>query len=284
MRRKRIHTLLYAQVIVLGNGQVGKTSMMTRFAKGTFSGNYKKTIGVDFMEKTLMVDSLSQDFKFMIWDTGEREDSCASRRAAVSRLSGTAPHALATTAARQPPPCKTAGQEEFNAVTRTYYRGAGAALFVFSTTDRASFEAVEEWTNKVKAECGDIAMAIVQNKIDLLDRAAVANEEVEALARRLKLRLYRTSVKDNLNVKEAFVYLAELFEKKLAQGTLNSALEAVPAMRTPVGLQNEPPAAGAAGAVAAGFAPAQGGSPMKVDIAPSKRRTGGKKSKQCVVM
>lgn len=44
----------------------------------------------------------------------------------------------------------TAGQEEFDAITRTYYRGAGAAVIAFSTTDRASFEAVEMWKNKVQ--------------------------------------------------------------------------------------------------------------------------------------
>jgi hypothetical protein len=38
--------------------------------------------------------------------------------------------------------CCAAGQEEFDAITRTYYRGAGAAVIAFSTTDRASFEAV----------------------------------------------------------------------------------------------------------------------------------------------
>jgi hypothetical protein len=48
--------------------------------------------------------------------------------------------------------------------------GAGAAVIAFSTTDRASFEAVASWVAKVTAECGDIAMALVQNKCDLLDQ------------------------------------------------------------------------------------------------------------------
>lgn len=70
----------------------------------------------------------------------------------------------------------TAGQEEFDSITRTYYRGnaccnnarmpislhflntpppfkfagAGAAVLVFSTTDQASFHAVKRWKNKVQ--------------------------------------------------------------------------------------------------------------------------------------
>jgi Ras-related protein Rab-23 len=53
------------------------------------------------------------------------------------------------------------------------FLGAGACVLAFSTTDRASYEAVESWKNKVEAECGKIAMVVIQNKIDLLDQAVV---------------------------------------------------------------------------------------------------------------
>lgn len=43
----------------------------------------------------------------------------------------------------------TAGQEEFDAITKAYYRGAQACVLAFSTTDRMSFEAVKEWKMKV---------------------------------------------------------------------------------------------------------------------------------------
>ena len=38
-------------VVVVGDGGVGKSSLIQRFCKGTFTGNYKKTIGVDFLER-----------------------------------------------------------------------------------------------------------------------------------------------------------------------------------------------------------------------------------------
>ena len=44
----------------------------------------------------------------------------------------------------------TAGQEEFDALTKSYYRGAQACVFAFSTTDRASLLAVKKWRKKVK--------------------------------------------------------------------------------------------------------------------------------------
>lgn len=46
---------------------------------------------------------------------------------------------------------KFTGQEEFDAITKAYYRGAQACVLAFSTTDRMSFEAVKEWKMKVKS-------------------------------------------------------------------------------------------------------------------------------------
>lgn len=43
----------------------------------------------------------------------------------------------------------TAGQEEFDAITKAYYRGAQACVLAFSTTDRDSFEAAHSWKLKV---------------------------------------------------------------------------------------------------------------------------------------
>lgn len=43
----------------------------------------------------------------------------------------------------------TAGQEEFDAITKAYYRGAQACVVAFSTTDRDSFTAVRKWKKKV---------------------------------------------------------------------------------------------------------------------------------------
>ena len=41
------------KVLVVGNGAVGKSSMIQRYCKGVFTKEYKKTIGVDFLEKTI---------------------------------------------------------------------------------------------------------------------------------------------------------------------------------------------------------------------------------------
>ena len=41
------------QVVIVGNGAVGKSSLIQRYCRGTFTKGYKKTIGVDFLEKRI---------------------------------------------------------------------------------------------------------------------------------------------------------------------------------------------------------------------------------------
>lgn len=182
MHEQDVDTTL--KVIVVGNGQVGKTSMITRFAKGIFTNEYKKTIGVDFLEKKLHISSLGEEITYLLWDT--------------------------------------AGQEEYDAITRTYYKGAGACILAFSTTDRASYDAVKSWYAKVRDECGDIVMVLVQNKVDLLDQAVMEAREVEYLAKELKLKLYRTCVKDDLNVSDVFQHLGQEFVKNGGEATFGT--------------------------------------------------------------
>ncbi|XP_059421555.1 ras-related protein Rab-23 [Carassius carassius] len=165
------------KVVVVGNGAVGKSSMIQRYCKGIFTKDYKKTIGVDFLERQIIVNG--EDVRLMLWDT--------------------------------------AGQEEFDAITKAYYRGAQACVLVFSTSDRESFEAISSWREKVETEVGDIPTVLVQNKIDLLDDTVIKNEEAEGLAKKLKLRFYRTSVKEDLNVSEVFKYLADKYLQRLKQ-------------------------------------------------------------------
>lgn len=155
------------KVVIVGNGAVGKSSMIQRYCRGTFTRDYKKTIGVDFLERIIECDG--EEVRLMLWDT--------------------------------------AGQEEFDAITKAYYRGAQACVITFSTIDRDSFEAAHSWKMKVENECGEIPTVLVQNKIDLLDQSVVAPEEADLLSRALGCRLMRTSVKEDINVNSIFRYL-----------------------------------------------------------------------------
>ena len=85
----------------------------------------------------------------------------------------------------------------------------------FSTTDRDSLLAVRKWRRKVEDECGDIPMVLVQNKIDLITQSYVSTYEVESVSMDTDMKLYKTSVKEDLNVDLVFQHLAENYVRKV---------------------------------------------------------------------
>eukprot|EP00754_Rhynchopus_humris_P001614 Rhum_TRINITY_DN10930_c0_g1::Rhum_TRINITY_DN10930_c0_g1_i1::g.41410::m.41410/K06234/RAB23; Ras-related protein Rab-23 len=160
------------KVIVVGNGEVGKSSMLNWYCKGDFTEDYKKTIGTDYMMKEIHIDDADEYIQLDLWDT--------------------------------------AGQEVFADLTKSYYRNAGACVLAFSTTDRQSFEDIEGWKQKVERVVDPPpAMCLVQTKIDLMDNAQVTSTEADALARRLGLNFIRISTKEKFNVDKVFTYLAK---------------------------------------------------------------------------
>ncbi|AIO02770.1 small G-protein, putative [Leishmania panamensis] len=159
------------KVIVVGDGNVGKTSLLHRFVKGYFIDQYRKTIGAEFMEMDVFLRSTNSTVRLMLWDT--------------------------------------AGQEVFNALTQAYYRGAGAAILAFSSVDRDSFMSVSAWKQRVESVCGPITMVLCQTKFDLSHEAVITNAEAEKLANQLEVPLFRVSTKDDFNVTQLFEFAAQ---------------------------------------------------------------------------
>ncbi|KAG5464474.1 hypothetical protein LSCM1_00663 [Leishmania martiniquensis] len=159
------------KVIVVGDGNVGKTCMLRRFVKGDFIEQYRKTIGAEFMEKDVFIRSTNTTVKLMLWDT--------------------------------------AGQEVFNALTQAYYRGAAAAILAFSTVDRDSFMSIAGWKQRVESVCGPITMVLCQTKFDLSHEAVITPTEAEKLANQLEAPLFRVSTKDDFNVTQLFEFTAQ---------------------------------------------------------------------------
>ena len=158
------------KIIVIGNGQVGKSTLTVKFVKDIFTTQYKQTLGVDFLNIKKYIKKIDQEIDFYIWDT--------------------------------------AGQDNYNAITRRYYRGADACLIVFSMNDRNSFNQVKSWHDKMVQECGKVPAALIMSKIDLKDDIKVSNREAEKLSNELKLKLFKVSSKEGINVNECFEYLA----------------------------------------------------------------------------
>ncbi len=159
--------ILSIKIIVVGDGTVGKSSLSQRFSKGSFTSEYKKTLGVDFLTKRKEINN--KEIEFLIWDT--------------------------------------AGQEYYDSITKRYYKGANAAVIVFSVENKDSFDAISKWKEKVSSECGRIPIVLVMNKIDL-EKKVISIEEAEKAAKYLNLVMFQASVKENFNVQQVFDYLA----------------------------------------------------------------------------
>ena len=59
------------KVILIGNSNVGKTSIIKRYVNSEFEEQYQATIGVDFTVKSLIIENY--DIKLQIWDTAGME-------------------------------------------------------------------------------------------------------------------------------------------------------------------------------------------------------------------
>ena len=111
----------------MGDFNVGKSSLMERFANNHFSTHYISTIGVDYTVKSCLIDE--KRIQFQIWDT--------------------------------------AGHERFRSVTSAFYRLANAAAIVFDKTNQQSFGNVGYWVEHLNKLTEDIPKVLVGNKCDL---------------------------------------------------------------------------------------------------------------------
>mmetsp|Transcript_30671 Transcript_30671/g.91930 ORF Transcript_30671/g.91930 Transcript_30671/m.91930 type:complete len:372 (+) Transcript_30671:191-1306(+) len=175
------------KVLVVGNAGVGKTSLIKRYAHDVFSDQYQSTIGVDFALKILKVASTKNGgpdeiVRLQLWDI--------------------------------------AGQEQFGAMTRVYYKGAVGAFVVFDLTDADDGgESVRGWKHdideKVRMPNGEyIPVVLLGNKCDLAERREWPRKEVDSLCEVNGFKhWFEVSAKAKVNVTEAHSFLVTLMLK-----------------------------------------------------------------------
>lgn len=163
------------KLVVLGDSYVGKTNIVTRYFRDSFSLESKATVGVEFFAKLL--DYKDKKIKAQIWDT--------------------------------------AGQERYRSITNSYYQGSKGVLIIFDLSKLDSFNNVNRWVNEYKMNSDSSSiMVLVGNKCDLIDQRVVTKEIAETKANQLSLAYFETSAKDNINVDLAFTSLLEQITHK----------------------------------------------------------------------
>ncbi|KAM9752122.1 ras-related protein Rab-7L1-like [Menidia menidia] len=163
------------KILIVGDGNVGKSSFTHRYTSGQFNSSYKMTVGVDFSVK-LLHWSEREKVRLQLWDI--------------------------------------AGQERFISMTRIYYRGALGCVVMFDVTNSSSFLNCLHWKrdldSKAMLPSGEpVPCILLANKCDLPGRV-VSAESVDGFSRAHGFITWmETSVKENRNVQEAMRRLVQ---------------------------------------------------------------------------
>ncbi len=159
------------KVLLTGAAAVGKTSLVQRFIKNRFAANYKLTVGVDILTKDVEFKQ-GEVATLSIWDIG--------------------------------------GQQRFEFIRSTFYKGAAGALLVFDLTREQTYIEVRKWLTEIRQFAGqDIPFVLIGNKYDLLEDVGevIDRDEAKALAEGENSIYIETSAKTGINVDEAFTEL-----------------------------------------------------------------------------
>ena len=160
------HKYLF-RICLLGDANVGKTSLLSRFCDNSFKEKYNNTIGVDFRLVTLKCNGFIS--KIHIWDT--------------------------------------AGQERFRSLALNYLNNSHGFIFMYDITDRDSFNNIVNWIDlALEKNVKTIANFLVGNKCDNEGKRQISIEEGKNLAKDKNLFFMETSAKANNNVQKLFYF------------------------------------------------------------------------------
>lgn len=167
------------KVVLLGEGCVGKTSIVLRYVEDKFNPQHISTLQASFLTKKLTLENDTK-VQLNIWDT--------------------------------------AGQERFHALGPIYYRGSHGAILVYDITDQDSFQKVKNWVKELKRMLGsEIILVIAGNKLDLEEQRTVMEDDAISYAESVGAHYFETSAKTNDNVEEVFVELTRLMVQHAQQ-------------------------------------------------------------------
>jgi small GTP-binding protein len=152
-------------VIILGEAQVGKTSMISNLKGNKFEESGLSTTGIDFHNDEATFDG--NKYKFKIFDT--------------------------------------AGQERYRSISSQQIKVADGFMVVYAVNLPNSFEQIRWWVDTIEEETDITKkpVMLVANKVDVNDRKITHDEGYEYACSR-KIKYIETSAKTGYNIKEAF--------------------------------------------------------------------------------
>jgi small GTP-binding protein len=163
-----------SKVVLLGDGGVGKTSLIRRFVVDQYSDDYITTVGTKVFKRSLSLghDAAEVEVSMQIWDV--------------------------------------LGQKGYSGVQETAMKGAQGVLLVYDATNADSRRSLEDyWMPAVWRLAGRVPMVIAGNKSDLVPDRVWAEEYLYFLAQKYSCPGILTSAKMGDHVEQAFMSLGE---------------------------------------------------------------------------
>ncbi|GAA5977752.1 hypothetical protein JCM5350_006168 [Sporobolomyces pararoseus] len=168
------------KVGMVGDSQIGKTSLMVKYVEGSYDEDYIQTLGVNFMEKTISIRNT--EITFSIWDLG--------------------------------------GQREFVSMLPLVCNDAVAILFMFDLSRKSTLNSIKEWYRQARGFNKTAIPFLVGTKYDHFNTfSADEQEEITRQAKRfsraMKAPLIFCSTSHSINVQKIFkIVLSKAFDLK----------------------------------------------------------------------
>lgn len=168
------------KVGMVGDSQIGKTSLMVKYVEGSFDEDYIQTLGVNFMEKTISIRNT--EITFSIWDLG--------------------------------------GQREFVNMLPLVCNDAVAILFMFDLSRKSTLNSIKEWYRQARGFNKTAIPFLIGTKYDhFATFPKEEQEEITKQARRfakaMKASLIFCSTSHSINVQKIFkIVLSKAFDLK----------------------------------------------------------------------
>ena len=177
-----------AHIVTLGDGQVGKTSIILRYIENSFTLNYLSTIGIDSKIKKVKLKN-NEEIKVKISDT--------------------------------------AGQERFKSIASNYMKKANGILLVYDITNQKSFMDIDKWFSEINGEENIKPIVLIGNKSDMNEEREVSIEDGQNLAKKYgeNVHFYETSCKTGDKIEEAIMDLVNQIYNKFSGNNIDDNIK-----------------------------------------------------------
>ncbi len=161
------------KVVLLGDGGVGKTSLVKRFVHQKYDDKYIKTLGTNVYKKDILKTNQGRavNLSLQIWDV--------------------------------------MGQDSFPSVLKTSLMGANGVILVTDLTNKASLENLQDWLQLVFSSSPEVSLVFLANKSDL-DNVQFGYNALKKVSDSFLAPYFLTSAKTGDSVNDAFGILGDL--------------------------------------------------------------------------